>query len=453
MSSIGGIPFQPVQRIDEARPSFRLQQKISAEVIQVSGDNVILGIDGVRVVGRLTSTDQAATLAAQQFAQFIVQDFSGEVVTLQLQPASTDDASSASAAMDQFIIDLLEHAGVDPDDQNVLIAKALLGKGLAVTSESVEELRNILDAFQGWGAHEAELVATLKAEGLPLTHGSLALVQKGDVLTSESFTQLHSALRALYLSNKNPQLANLLLDAMIALHTASVDWSTHPAIMAEQLLRAVSILGRSLESQLKELEEGKSISISDRGIPRGPLILALLQRELTSAGLHDIAAKLDDLVDGMRLMQFLNARIGAKTEEEPWLNLKLPLIQNHSSGQEPGSGHMAHLRVSYSPGQGDDDWTIDMGHTRLIIQVELEKEEFLEVDLSVVGRKIGAKVSASSHRVQTCAQAELPSLESGIKRLGFALESASCILGHPKETEKDSAVLNDEKVQVINLEV
>jgi hypothetical protein len=85
------------------------------------------------------------------------------------------------------------------------------------------------------------------------------------------------------------------------------------------------------------------------------------------------------------------------------------------------------VRVAYrSEGQTD---RLDPNHTRLVLQVELENAQMLEVDLSVVGRQIGARVVASSGDLRESAEAELPGLAAGLTELGFNLKTARCDVG------------------------
>jgi hypothetical protein len=83
----------------------------------------------------------------------------------------------------------------------------------------------------------------------------------------------------------------------------------------------------------------------------------------------------------------------------------------------------AHLRVAYqdageSPG-------IDLGHTRLRLQIDLPDGEAILVDLSMAGQEMGAHVIVPEGSWQAAAEAELPGLAAGLRTVGFDLRSAN----------------------------
>ncbi|HZW05004.1 MAG TPA: hypothetical protein VFF68_13810, partial [Anaerolineaceae bacterium] len=60
----------------------RLNQRISAEVIQVSDSKVILAWEGYPIVARLETSEQAIELMAHRWAQFVVTELSDREVVL-----------------------------------------------------------------------------------------------------------------------------------------------------------------------------------------------------------------------------------------------------------------------------------------------------------------------------------------------------------------------------------
>jgi hypothetical protein len=102
MNVTGPAPIAIVQRPDEISLGLRLNQRLAAEILKVSGDRVALALEGVRVIAQLTSPEQAAALSERRFAQFIVKDLAGPAITLQLvqpgQPAPASPAAQAPAA-------------------------------------------------------------------------------------------------------------------------------------------------------------------------------------------------------------------------------------------------------------------------------------------------------------------------------------------------------------------
>ena len=82
MNFPGPLTVSPVNMPAGQELNLRAFQRITAEVLQVSGTTAVLSIEGFPVVAQLTSADQAAALIAQRNAQFIVTQLSNQSVTL-----------------------------------------------------------------------------------------------------------------------------------------------------------------------------------------------------------------------------------------------------------------------------------------------------------------------------------------------------------------------------------
>jgi hypothetical protein len=378
--------------------------------MEIADEHVQLLVEGVPVVARLTSPEQAAQLAERRVAQFIVREASEGAITLQL--AKTDSSDSKPAAppgTSQLISGLLTKLGVRVDETTTTIALALINRGLPVTAGSLDALSRLLATLPHAGATEAEVAAALKAAGLPLAPEILQLVttvspQMGAAL-NELETQLHS-------------LAHLPLPAQTteriqhALHTLAalkLDWSAPPEKIAQQLQKLVTELARPLEQQLAHPDPP----------PNALMALAQLRAELATLTpvtpqLERALHGLDRFLDAARVNHLLNTAPTQPTLDGHWLTLNLPL------GAEPPTDNV-HLRVAY---RSDEDTAIDAAHTRLVLQVDLEAGQALEVDLSVVERQIGAWVYPSDPALVARAEAELPALAEGLAHIGFALKTA-----------------------------
>lgn len=420
-------PPQPA----EAALTLRLNQRLIAEVLQVAADHVVLALEGVRVVARLTSPEQAAVLAEHQTAQFIVRDFAEQTLTLQLaNPAPTPPAPAPTAGSPDLVSALLEQNGLPVNESNTRIAQALVANGLPVTPELVGELASALGDVPGWGQAEAQTAAALKAAGLPLTGGSIALANAEPAplpgLRSQLIARIESLLQLPAAEGLPPRLTQLARGALETLRQMGVEWADAPTDIAGQLRAATVVLGRSVEHELAALTERGQ---SPRDLASGPglLSLAQLRGEVESAqraaraapSLRELAAGLDRFLDSTRLMHLVNVAPDRALAGGHWLSLNLPL--GNGAGQ-PHAGATAHLRVAYRPG-GESD-AVDPAYTRLVIQVELEGEQALAVDLSVVERQISARVTASSAELRERAEAEMPELDAGLRHLGFEMKTA-----------------------------
>ena len=136
MTISGPIPVPPApQQAEFNSLSLRIQERISAEVIRVAGDRVLLSQNGVRLVARLTTPDQAAQLVEHRHAQFVVKDFNKDIVTLQLVGSGLEESTTNLLMPIDLVPLLLERANLPIDEGNSIIAQALLQQRQSVTSE------------------------------------------------------------------------------------------------------------------------------------------------------------------------------------------------------------------------------------------------------------------------------------------------------------------------------
>ena len=417
----GPPPLAVIQRPEEGPLTLRLNQRVTAQVMQISSDHVTLVMEGVQVVARLTSSEQMAMLNERRIAQFIVRGFSDQ--TLMLQVATPEAAATPALAQPPASADLatalLKQMGLPMTEANAQMARALMGRSLSVTPDTMQAMEQALAGLKDWGKGEAQTAAALKAAGLPLSAGAIALFQENTGSVAEALAKLQPQLRALLNSSSlSPRAAELTQNALEVLSRLKVDWSAPPQTIAAQLRAAVAVLGRSLEGDLGRWQAGEPA-------PTGLLTLAQLRQELSaSPQTHTLANEIGRFLDATRVMQFTNAAAETDSTQARWLNLSLPLAQ-----PPPNPDLGAHVRVAYrSEGRVD---RLDPQHTRLVLQVELEDAQVLEVDLSVVGRQVGARVVASDDNLRASAEAELPSLASGLSELGFSLKTARCDVGLP----------------------
>jgi hypothetical protein len=418
----GPTPQAVIQRPEESPLTLRLNQRVTAQVMEIATDHVTLVMEGVQVVARLTSSEQLAMLQERRVAQFIIRGFSGQTLMLQVATPETAAAPAQLPAQLATTMDLatalLKELGLPQTEPNAQLARALMERGLPVSQSAMQEMEQALAGLPGWGKAEAQTAAALKAAGLPLSPGAVALFQENTGTVAEALARLQPQLRALLnspgLTARQTELAKAALDLLSSL---KVDWSASPQSIAEQLQKAVSVLGRSVEGDLARLQAGENP-------PPGLLTLAQLRHELSaSPQLRALADEIGRFLDAARVMQFTNAVVEHDPAKARWLNLSFPLAQ------PPNSDLESRVRVAYrSEGQAD---RLDPKHTRLVLQVELENAEMLEVDLSVVERQIGARVVASSDDLRSSAEAELPGLASGLAELGFNLKTARCDVGAP----------------------
>lgn len=437
MNISGPLPIVPSQRPEEPAAALRVNQRMSAEVLQVAGDRVLLSVDGVKIVARMTTPDQAAQLTERRVANFLVKDMSGPVISLQLIGTQAA-AGAAGSQMGDLVAQLLQNMGIPLDQANVYLARALLLQGLPVTKELVNQLRALLDqnaqqtqnaqaGQQAWGQTEAQMAAAFKAAGLPISPGTLSLALTEMLPLAEGLSRLRTQLAETARSNLSPQLSALITQAQKVLDELGVDWNATPEKMAESLRQTVTLLGRSLESDLALLarQGGQSLEQLDAG--NRLLVLVRLRQELARDGPQALLQEIDRFLDSVRLMQFTNSEPVAEPVKEQWLNLVVPLRTPPSAEHSQAELQSTQLRLAYRVEEGERQ--IDPSYSRLVIQVELDKDDIVQVDLSIVGRQIGALVTTSTPVLLEKAKDGLPEFKHGLESAGYHLQTSQCEVG------------------------
>ncbi len=419
MTISGPSPLPPIQRSDDANLALRLNQRIAAEVLQVSGDRVALVIEGVRVVARLTANEQAAMLEEHRLANFIVRDLSGPVVTLQLMPQAAPQAPIRPVP--ELIPNLLQVSGIPVNEWTLNIARALLNQGLPVTLERVAELQDFLAEIQGWGQQHAQYAVAIKSAGLPLTPAALELVMQQPASITSLIAQLTVQIQAMLRRKQTPESAALLQDALTILQGTFIQMGD-PEALKQGLQRALHILGHSLESSFNKLAQANL----DTPTPGQSSLLTLVALRQQLVEQHEDASvgDLDRFLDGLRANQFLNTPPEREPDKGRWLNLELPLSLPGSANSSQAAFTPARIRIAYPT--DPEKQALDPANTRLVIGVEIAPGSFLQVDLSVVNQRVGAYVLATNDDLRAAAEEELPALTSGLEQLGYTIQSSAC---------------------------
>ena len=153
-----------LQNPSESALFLRVNQHIAGEVIKVDNEQVVLSIQGVQVVARMSTPEQAATLVERRFAQFIVKDMSGELLTLQLvDPRAASTPQTESASDTRLLSKLMIQLGITDSRENQIIAQAAIRNGLTITPALLDELHAVLSSFPTWGLEQAEAATILKS--------------------------------------------------------------------------------------------------------------------------------------------------------------------------------------------------------------------------------------------------------------------------------------------------
>jgi hypothetical protein len=429
----------------------RVNQRVVAEILKVSGDQVTMVVQGTQVVGRLMAGEQSAQLADRRMAQFIVRGMVDGQVELQI---ARQEIQAAQQGMNQQWLtlakNLLQLNGMAVNDANLTISQALLNRGLPVTPDLMNELSQALGTLGQWGSSEAELAAALKANGLPLTNGTLSLALQRLPSVADSLLSLQASLGNWLRANANSSLSPLGQRALQVLQQAMVQWGDSPADMMEQLPEAVSVWGKSLEAEMADSLKSGHLFSNNPADENGLVALAHFRRELAASGNNRLVGEIDKFMDSVRQMQFFNASQMRDPTNPPWLVMNIPLAVS-AMLQNPRTQNLvpANLRVAYQPENSEK--SIDPQNTRLIISVDINEGQFLQVDLSMIGHRVGAWMTASDQDLRQLVEAEMPGLKDGLGKLGYNLEFARCEVGSAIDQTASGVVETIENYQKINI--
>ena len=124
-----------------------------------------------------------------------------------------------------------------------------------------------------------------------------------------------------------------------------------------------------------------------------------------------------------------------KSSVDRWASLEVPLWQGvpepgKKVGEDDRNIHGSRLRIACK--KDGEDQEIDAGYTRMVIQVDIDADEMVEVDLSIVKRQISASITATSPMLSSLSEVEIPSFKEGLSKNGFNLQSSHCKIGDPK---------------------
>lgn len=422
-----GTSAQPIE--------LRVNQRISAEILNVSGDQVTLVVQGNTVVGKISAGEQSLLLADRRNATFIVKGMVDGV--LQLQLVRGEGKEGVEGGISQWTAlaqNLLKLNGLAVNEENLMIGRSLLGAGLPITGDLVSKLQKILNGFSGWGQIESDVAAALLSNGLPLSTGTLGLALQQAPSLIESFRKLQEKLTNLLNNNKLSSELNALTEkTLMLIQEGRIDISANTSDLMKQLSMAVSVWGKSLESQLAEIVK-EDEALDDVGSATGWLSLAYLRRGLVENGNTDVVKEIDRFLDSLRQMQFLNTSQTKDPNNPPWLTLNMPLSSGAFSKEQQMEmeKRQAHLKISY---RGDEDGNvIDPNNNRIVLTVELENGEYLEADLSMVEKKIGAWLTVPNDEWRGLVESEIPSLQSGLENLGYRVQFARCDIKQDEST-------------------
>lgn len=414
----GPLPINQVQRSDESNLFLRVNQKVAGEILQVSNEQVVLSIQGVQVVARLTTPEQMAELFDRRFAQFVVKEFNANTVLLQLvepELANTSVSQPLNQQETEFISGLLKQIGIKPNEGNKLIVRQMISQGVPVTPEAVNELQTALQLIPGWGEDEAKLAVQIKSYGVPVSAETIKLMAKAPAEVTQTLNNLLGQLEQLTKQSNLPTgLREQITTAIRILSQGIVEGDEPVGNLVQRLKNAVTLLGKTVENELI-----RSTTTSSNELDRGLMVLSQLRNQLASRGFTSIAGDIDRLNDYLRLVHLPNSESTDPKMQNQWFKIEIPvhfpLNPNNTLDDELVP---ARLKIAREK-DGEDGSKVDPNYTRIVIQMDLAPMQIIEVDLSIVSRLIGLNITTPSEEIRNAAIDELDSLTQDLKELGY----------------------------------
>lgn len=447
MSFPGPISISPINNTTDLNVGLRVNQRVTAQVLSVTGMTVVLEVDGHPVVAQLSSADQSSMLASQQTAQFIVTELNSQAVTLKLvkneqsQPALKGTTSPGAELAER----ILENNNIPLTVANTVMTRSMLKQHLPVTPELLKELQSAFPDEASFTEADADLAAAMKAAGLPVTAQSLALASRLPVPTANALSTLIKSLNQALTGDIPEELLAQLSANLRSLNSMILIRGEDSSELANQLKAWVEAFGQSLENILLEKSKDPLKQISEKSL----MSLVRLQHLLEQFGKHETARAIQEFLYELRHSQFMNVKPDQQPREGEWSEIGLMLQSPAPKTQDKFSS--ARLRIAHEA--KTDSTSINPAYTRIILQVDVQPGETVEVDLSLVGRQIRTSVTASD--LDWCEQArtDLPTLSAALDQLGYSLKDFQVDVSEPKPFSRIQVDSGSTHLLTVNIEV
>ncbi len=456
LTNLPAVTQSSLQNQSESTLFLKVNQHIAGEVIKVENEQVVLSIQGVQLVARMTTPEQTANLIEKRFAQFIVKDMSGDILTLQLVDTKpTVNQLTFSTNNTRLLSKLLVQTGIEDTLSHQLIAQAAIRNGLTISSSLIDDLESTLSNIPNWGMEHASAAATLKANGIIVSAESINLMLNAQKdISGQVLKIIQQLTQALSDRRLPPTLIDLTKTSLQILSQAVVDASLPADILASKLHNAIILLGKSVENELFETIGDPFKNLSANNLERGLMVLSKLRNELASRGMTSLSGGIDQFNDSIRMMHLYHSSATSESATNQWIRMDVPVTFPMTSPQLPQKSEdpsSASIRIARNP--DDDGFSIDPRYTRLVIRVDIDKEDVIEVDFSVVDHAAGITISTSNSQLTTIARSELPSLREDLMHLGYDTKVSQVETETKLVSKLNETILHNNSVIIgINLE-
>jgi hypothetical protein len=432
------LPISSNDPVARTEATFRPYQRIVAEVLQVTATQAILSIDGITVVARLTSLEQATMLKEQRLARFIITQADENMINLKLLPLNQQNAPEMPGARQDLLARFLQDLNLAATDKNAMLLQAMVDHRLPISPDLFKELSAVLAQSGDWDADMADMAAAIKAAGLPLTAESLALALRNNGSGTDIMQNLYRLMQEIAGRNQIPEDVRSLLESAMKLFDETRATAGAPrAELARALEGQVLLNGRSLENVILEQLDEKNPFWPEKSLA----VFSRLQTLSEKLGERELSQAISKYLDQAHQSQFWNIHANQPQTAEKWLEIPIYVQLPHPNGEE--NGEQARLRILRNPEQSGEK--VDPANSRLLIEMEIGPGKTVQVNLSLTGKQARADVVVPDETLLDIARDELPDLEKGMLGLGYSLAQNNLRVGKPEEPSHSHITLNNGK--------
>lgn len=428
MSFPGPFPISQVRQIAPQDLPFRLHERVTAQVMQVTGTQAVLEINGYPVVARLTSKEQASELLSRRSADFIISQLSPEQITLKfINPSNHAEGKPIQVQFKDLAVDLARNLGLQGTDQETTLIRLALSEHLPITREMVEQLLDIVNSSGIDADSGIRLAVKFRAAGIPVTASSLQMAdQFSELELRNAFNDLIQALSDILSTQEKDTSINARVRSTLAqLNSLIPDLSSGSEIIKARLHEQFKLIGKSYEKLLDEQLKGTPGSGQDAF---DLFDLAQLAKELRSAGETKAADSLVRFLEQVRQGQFWNIKADGLPVKGSWNEVNF-IVQWPVNGQSQNAG----VKIKVSFRQEEQRSFIDPGFTNLVLQVDLEPEKEVVFNLSIFHDKVNAEISSPDPEVMGLFKGSLTEFKELLHHLGYSVVQTSVGVKKPIE--------------------
>ncbi len=437
--------LQPIQ--DNVEQFLKVNQRFAGEIINISNEQVVVSVNGIQIVAKMTSSEQLAMMMDRRYAYFVVKDISNNQVTLQLINNEQNKAAQKQLAVrDSLSQTILQQLGVPAEPENMQIVQTALNQGLKITPELLNDIKKVLDTLPEWKAQDVKLAVAMRAAGLPITEQSFLLAKNAVKDIKQNFISIYEQLQTESTrQNLPPQTLNILRDVLNTLNRVLIHGESPAEILEKNLSGSIKNLGASIENIIGQSLQKKGGDKVDSKMGNVLFSLANLPHESGNTISARLNSSIDNFIQGMRWMHFVNSEPDQPMVKDHWTQLDLPISfgMNNSSFDERDSIHNLLIKVAHQDVE-ETGTVINPNYTRLIIQVDLDPEELIKVDLSIVSNMVGAEITGSNDEICYFASEEMDDFQTGLSNIGYTLKTSRV------EVDKSKMELGFEKPELSN---